>query len=261
MFDQLIEGPRSDPNYDFRVIDLERSSKEVEPYLNKLIPRIAVAIAIHSDTLIHSKPTRGWSELLATFADVQTQVSRTLESALFYRSSPSAISSGSSSPFIGELNNTIADATRLRNEALAFHDEIYSLVSEFETEPSEANGIASEYIGWPAFCNSFSDPRETDPSESKGTVPNYIDWSVFCSPCTASSLLEEYAEYYLGIVDSLNGAVASLLRYQVLLIALFVLFTLGNLSSCVAKGVEGCIPYLTWPRPPTLARKTEYAFS
>lgn len=189
------------------------------------------------------------TELRNTLTNYQGATSSILASATLYVSSPSAVISDSSSRFINNLNSAVTDAASIRKEITDIYSTLIDAANIVQgslfCDPSPIPG--QQFVPyWPDTCERNNWPG----SELAGSFSG-LDCA---DPLLAADILE-------GLVRVIDSTIEVLHRYQVLFITLVALFKGTHRSLRTANSVEGHIPYLTWPRPPTSIRPTEYSLS
>jgi len=212
-----------------------QASEPVVVYPVQRIAKGASAVLVGGGNS-YDLPYENWNELLEGLSEKTSLLQEAAEHieeavSIFSGSSSSAITSNSYSHLSHELTQTITDAAetrRLVKEACSVIHNFYSFTERINDEVPSSVSDNRESLDRPdSWANSFV-MRHPD-----------RDWGF---------LLQE-------IVDTLGRALARLVYYQTLFISLSLCFKSAHCSSNITDGVEGCIPYLTWPRPPTLAFK------
>lgn len=170
----------------------------------------------------------------------------------------------------------LSPATRNALELLEGLGEKTTLLQEAAEHIEEAISIFSGSSSSTITSNSYSrlshklSETITDAAKTRKMVEEYLQHgdlnseNVFSSPeldfwlidswseCSFTSF-GEWVSLFQGVLDTLGNTVTRLLHYQLLFIGVFLHCKSAHYSSSITKGIEGYTPYLTWPRPPTLA--------
>ncbi len=197
-------------------------------------------------------------------SDVNNRAAAAFDSASDYLRSPSAIDPTESLRFVGYLNETIEYTKQVKSALEERATGLLHLLFPRQFGSIQHDSEQNDYWRLTRLAGEYSDSESGGGWETWGaqqdsilagdahSAPELWNWSPVSNIFLTQ--LGEYVDFYGQIIDRVERTADTLarLRHYILPFIHSALFGLGRHRSKKTDCIEGFIPYLTWPRPPTL---------